>query len=115
MNPSEPAIIRWSPDRAGRVFAPPAGYVHRGAAVFEEQDMAVADAWSVVVRVLRELDGPRCVVADVAFLMDHAPHELLSPGHRFRMVGGSCGKGVMMERQLALPERVSEFELALIG
>ena len=83
--------------------------------MFEDQDLGIADGWSLEIRPIRELVGPDCVVAEVRFLMPHAPHDLLGSGHRFRMVGGSVGKGVMVDRELTLPQRVSEFELALIG
>lgn len=46
------------------------------------------DTWTVLVRITRHIDGTWDTYADVAFIVDEAPWQLLETGYRFNLWAG---------------------------
>ncbi|QSF45664.1 hypothetical protein [Paenibacillus tianjinensis] len=46
------------------------------------------DTWTVLVRITRHIEGTWDTYADVAFIVDEAPWELLETGYRFNLWAG---------------------------
>jgi hypothetical protein len=112
------AIIRWVPALRGGRKAPPSPAVGYTTVVRLESDLNwPAEAWSLRITAAAELNGPEVLDARVHFLADAAPHELLKEGERFELLEGRkiVAKGVVLPDTLCVPERITEFELALLG
>ena len=46
------------------------------------------DTWTVLVRITRHIDGTWDTYADVAFIVDEAPWQLLETGYSFNLWAG---------------------------
>lgn len=117
MSSTHRALISWiGPEHGGRQH-PPSGPRYVTVARFEEDEKWPESAWSLTVDFLRKFDDPRLLLAEVAFLVQEAPHQLLHDGSRFTLLEGRrfVAKGVILASRVAVPEKLTEFECALIG
>ena len=81
---SRTALIMWlSPEQGGRQ-TPPSGPRYTPTARFE----AAAEDRSVVLELVSHPTGSADWIADIRFLFDDAPKELLSDGARFELFEG---------------------------
>ncbi|MDB5291547.1 MAG: hypothetical protein JWL69_2788 [Phycisphaerales bacterium] len=91
------AYISWVPLGEGGRRRPPAGPVYSTIAYFEGDENWPKQAWSVVLRFVRPLNGGQCLIADVDFAVPEAPAALLGKGSRFELLEGRhrVAKGVV--------------------
>ena len=118
MSSSVRTIIRWvPPDRGGRREPPRGAAGYTTVVRLESDPQALKGWWSVRLSDVTELRGPEVIAARAAFVVPEAPHDLLSPGERFELLEGHkvVAKGVVLPESLNLPQRVTDFELALLG
>lgn len=118
MNPKARAIIRWVPaSRGGRAAPPPDATGYAAPVRFESDAARSRGTWSLRILDARQLHGPEVLDAQVAFAMADAPHDLLQEGERFELLEGPrvVAKAVVLPPEVQPPERISEFELALLG
>jgi hypothetical protein len=118
MNPRVRAIIRWVPASRGGRRQPPrpvAGYA--APARFESDAAQEQGPWSLRIAEASELRGGEAVEVRVTFVMPDAPHDLLREGERFELLEGRkvVAKGVVVSETVSVPDRLNEFELALLG
>ncbi len=118
MNREVRAVIRWVPASRGGRIAPPrpaAGYAT--FARFENDPGEALGAWSLRIFSAVEFQEGEVIDARVGFLVDEAPHELLKEGERFEFLEGRkvVAKGVVLPEAVEAPQRISDFELALLG
>lgn len=112
------SIIRWLPsDRGGRKAPPPDATGYTAPVRLESDPSGAAITWSL--RIVRSvaLRGPECILAQVRFVVDEAPHHLLREGERFELQEGArvVAKGVVLPASVQVPPVVNDFELALLG
>ena len=118
MNPQARAIIRWVPaSRGGRKAPPPDATGFTTPVRFESDAVASRGWWSLRIIDARQLHGSEVLDARVAFVMPEAPHDLLKEGERFELLEGPrvVAKAVVLPTAIEPPDRISEFELALLG
>jgi hypothetical protein len=111
------AILRWVPEnKGGRRFVP-ADVPYSTVARFEDDDHWPREAWSLVVRIERTYRDGRVTLANIEFLVDSAPSNLLNSGSRFELMEGGrrVAKGIVLSDSAAVPEEINEFEAELIG
>ena len=111
------AFIRWVPAEAGGRREVPDRCVYSTVARFEDDAKWPHEGWSLVVRIARFYRDGRCAYAEVEFLVDDAPVELLSAGSRFELLEGNrrVAKGVVLPTAVHAPENINDFEVALLG
>ena len=116
MTPTQRAIIAWIPTEQGGRRQPPPGPQYSTVVRFEEDAQFALGAWSLVVKFTKSI-GEHHTLADVAFLFDDGPMQLLHPGSRFVLMEGArwVAKGVVLPPTTAVPDQMSEFETSLIG
>jgi hypothetical protein len=117
MNSEVLAIIRWVPAERGGRKSPPTSAGYSTVARFESDPDYEQGAWSLRVTDIRPLHGPDVIRAKVQFLLEDAPTPLLSEGERFELLEGErvVAKGIVLPARVTVPERISDFELALLG
>ena len=87
MTDTAPAIIQWiSPEEGGR--RTPAGPNYRCTVRFEADPTWLLGTWTFGLRNAQELDEPCLTFANVGFVADGAPIELLSEGAKFDLMEG---------------------------
>ena len=80
------AVIDWIPHDQGGRWAPPTGLRYSTLVRFGSN--AVAGNWSLVVDLIRSLDGALRWLANVHFLVEEAPQHLLVSGAEFTLHEG---------------------------
>jgi hypothetical protein len=117
MTATQRAIIAWIPTEQGGRAEPPPGPQYMTMARFEEDDQFSLGAWTLVVKFIRSIGDGHHTLADVGFLNDDGPLQLLHPGSRFVLMEGArrVAKAVVLPPTAAVPDRMSEFETSLIG
>jgi hypothetical protein len=112
-------MIRWMSAAEGGRNHPPEGPTYSTVARFEdERDKWPREAWSLIVEPVKSFgQGGEAVLANVRFLVDEAPRELLRPGARFELCEGRrvVAKGVVLPRSVQVPAQLNEFALSLLG
>ncbi|HZL35314.1 MAG TPA: hypothetical protein VFC78_08390 [Tepidisphaeraceae bacterium] len=111
------AMISWILLERGRRNQPPTGPTYSTVARFEEDENWPDSGWSLVVDFVRRFGDSRLTLADVRFLADGAPSHLIHDGSRFELFEGRqrVAKGIILAATLPIPEKITEFEAALIG
>jgi hypothetical protein len=112
------AIIRWVPAaRGGRNAPPPDAVGYTCPPQFESDPAGTRGSWSLRIVSAVQLRGPEVIDARVRFVVDEAPHDLLREGERFELMEGRkvVAKCVVLPETLAVPAKIGEFELALLG
>lgn len=116
MNPN--VIIRWIPSERGGRSAPPTGQ-YRGAARFEDSRGRPPDElWTVRLTPVKSFgEGPRATLCEIEFLSPEAGQDLLTLGARFSLCEGRqvVAKGVVLPSEVAVPQQIDEFAMALLG
>ena len=114
---AERAILSWVAAADGGRQAPPVALYSTAARFEDDIENWPREAWSVVVRPLRMFPGDRYQLAEVSFLADVAPANLLRRGSRFELLEGTrrVAKGVILGAAVQIPAEIDEFESALIG
>jgi hypothetical protein len=101
------ARITWlAPEEGGR-RVPPSGPRYIAPARFEGPAAGSEGAnWSLVVDLISHPPGSADWIAEVRYLFDEAPHELLLPGTRFELYEGKkcVARGVLLS---PVPEAVT--------
>lgn len=101
------ARITWlSPEESGR-RQPPSGSRYSAPARFEGQAAGAEGAnWSLVVDLMSHPPGSTDWIAEVRYLVDEAPHELLQLAARFELYEGKkcVARGVIIS---SAPEMVN--------
>ncbi|HET6249220.1 MAG TPA: hypothetical protein VFE47_16110 [Tepidisphaeraceae bacterium] len=117
MTKKQRAIISWVPTESGGRRSPFVGPKYSTLARFEEDRQLAMGAWSLVVEFIHVFQNPRHVLAEVQFLSDEAPDQLLHDGSRFELLeGNKCtAKGIVLPSAVEVPREISAFEAALIG
>ncbi len=118
MNDEIRAIIRWVPaQRGGRQHPPDPAIGYCTVARFEADPNCELGAWSLRIADASALHGAEVIDARIQFLSPEGPKDLLKEGERFELMEGRkvVAKGVVLPLAVRLPERISEFELALLG
>lgn len=83
------AQIRWIPADKGGRNKPPVGPSYSTVAKFEDiQEKWPAEAWSVVLEFIDPPDQSGFHCADMRFLVDNAPQQLLHDGSKFELFEG---------------------------
>jgi hypothetical protein len=83
------AKVDWVPIEEGGRQSPPSGPRYITVARFEDdKDKYPEEAWSLVLEFSDSANDPRSVVADVKFLAEGAPVELLHEGSKFELYEG---------------------------
>src|SRR5437763_14866771 len=111
------AIIRWVPPSRGGRQAPPSPSVgYTCPPRFESDPNQARGAWSLRIVAAVELRGAEVIDARVRFVMDQAPHDLLTEGERFELMEGRLvvAKCVVLPETLTVPPQMGEFALALL-
>lgn len=89
------AKVRWLPSAEGGRSSPPAGKKYSTVARFSAQSTSWDDdAWSIVLEFLAPPDENLEQLAEVSFLMDNAPDELMANGKEIKLMEGSRCVGV---------------------
>jgi hypothetical protein len=117
MNNSHRAMISWISAEDGGRMQPPPGPKYIGVVQFEEDPSEPFGAWSLAVNFERRFSGGKVILAQVQFLVDEAPDQLLHSGSRFALFEGRkrVAKGVVLPATVQVPDEVNDFESALIG
>lgn len=83
------AKISWvSREKGGRNSPPPGPRFVTVCRFEEDKDSYPKEAWSLVLEFSNLLGGSLDVTADVSFLVDDAPHQLLHSGSKFELFEG---------------------------
>jgi len=87
------ARINWRTKEMGGRSHPPAGGgspPYHAVIRFTDADEAWPPeiAWSLIVEKQESVSTEYCWIADIRFLVDHAPHGVLLPGRRFELYEG---------------------------
>jgi hypothetical protein len=94
------ARIAWLPPEQGGRGAPPAGPRYSTPARFEVawEAWARGQAWSLVLDLVSHPIGLTDWIAEVRFLVDEAPQELITEGARFELYEGKkcVGHGTVL-------------------
>lgn len=111
------AFVHWILESSGGRRAVPGEGRYSTVARFEDDETWPHVAWSVVINNIRSYRDGRLTYAEVKFLVDEAPAELLRQGSRFELLEGKkrVAKGVVLPIAVAAPNEVNDLELALIG
>jgi hypothetical protein len=111
-------IIRWiSAARGGRSVPPRPAKGYTAPAIFEADRAATLGTWSLRILEASELHGGEVVEARIAFLAPEAPQQLLQEGARFELAEGAkvVARGIVLPQTIRVPQRMNDFELALLG
>lgn len=111
------AVVSWVPSSKGGRPEPPSGPVYSTVARFEEDRTWPHKAWSLVVRKLDAFEGGRFWFAEVGFLADTGPVDLLHPGARFELHEGPhlVATGLISPSAAQAPSRAEEFAAVLLS
>jgi hypothetical protein len=93
------AQVSWVPRELGGRESPPSGPRYITVARFEDdKDNYPKEAWSLVLEFNDLPDDSLNVVADVRFLVEDAPVQLLHQGSNFELYEGSrlVGRGTVL-------------------
>lgn len=82
------ALVSWVPTAKGGRRTPFVGDSYTTVARFADDPAWPNVAWTLVVKRLRTFSGGRFWFAELQFLADEAPTELLKPGARFDLFEG---------------------------
>ena len=117
MTTSQRAMISWTSAADGGRKQPPSGPSYSTLVRFEEDTASAQGDWSLVVESEKRFKDPRFLLANVRFLVDAAPHQLLHSGSRFELFEGRkrVAKGIVLPPTIPVPEEISALEAALIG
>lgn len=111
-------MISWTDAGDGGRRSAPLGPTYSTVARFEDDENWPREAWSVALRLIRRF-GDRHVLAEVSFLADdaQAPVRLLRRGSRFELLEGQrrVAKGIVVDSSVEVPDRITDFESALLG
>ncbi|HYG09038.1 MAG TPA: hypothetical protein VD835_03585 [Pyrinomonadaceae bacterium] len=89
MNKVVKAKVSWVPAEAGGRMSPPPGPRYITVARFEDdKDSYPKEAWSLVLEFSGLPDNSLNVIADVRFLVEDAPVQLLHQGSIFELYEG---------------------------
>ena len=111
------AVISWVPAAKGGRKQPPTGPVYSTVARFTDDPDWPARAWSLVVRKLKAYGGGRFWFAQVEFLVDAAPHDLLRPGARFDLDEGRklAATGLIRAERSRAPQQARSLQSVLLS
>jgi hypothetical protein len=110
------AMISWIPAKKGGRSVPPAGPAYMTVARFEGDPTWPTDAWTLNVKFIETYQGGQYTFADVAFLVDEAPHHVIDTDARFELYEGRkmVATGVVLPAEAPKPRDASEFREALL-
>ncbi|MEO6435554.1 MAG: hypothetical protein ABIP55_07300 [Tepidisphaeraceae bacterium] len=114
---SAKALVSWVPAAKGGRKRAPAGPMYSTVARFADDLNWPAEAWSLVVRKIRDYGGGRFWFAKVEFLVDDAPHGLLKPGARFDLYEGRkfVATGLVRGAQAKPPQKTRALQAVLLS
>ena len=117
MSKTAKALVSWVPSAKGGRKKPPTGAVYSTIARFADDPKWPDESWSLVVRKLRVYGGGRFWFAEVQFLMEEAPHELLRSGGRFDLYEGRklVATGLVRGSQAKAPGAASSLQAVLLS
>ena len=110
------AYVSWVPAEKGGRRHPPAGPLYSTIVRFDDDPRWPEEAWSLAVRCLESFDNGRFWFAEVAFVVDEAPVELLCSDARFQLYEGRhmTATGIVLAATAQRPQRVEQLETVLL-
>jgi hypothetical protein len=89
LNKIAKAKICWIPPEDGGRKKPPIGPKYSTVVQFENDSTDwLKEAWSVVIEFHETPNESLCIIANLSFLVEEAPHHFLAVGNRFKLFEG---------------------------
>ena len=83
------AKLIWIPFEEGGRRQVPHGSLYSTVARFEKEiDKWPIEAWSIVLESMKTLENPNSMLAEIRFLVQNAPVDLLESGNKFELFEG---------------------------
>lgn len=110
------AYISWVPAGKGGRKQPPSGPLYSTLVRFDDDTTWPHEAWSLVVRCLRSVESGRFWYAQVEFLVEEAPQDLLHSDSRFQLFEGRrmTATGIIVAPSVLPRDDAGEFEAMLL-
>ena len=111
------AVLDWIPREQGGRREPPSGLGPQPYSTvmrFTDEPWPAPLAWSMVVKMVKAIDGGNRWLADVNFLFDEAPRESLHAGRKFELYEGKqcVARGRILDDPLAMMNQEQGASLA---